>query len=123
MKKLIVSLKTSTTVLNDFKTALKESKKESKNENSKEHYEISFDNKREFNMFIRNIDVLSFIIHNEPKSIYELAKLMNKDVSNLNKIILFYEKNGVIKLIKSKEGRSITTPKVKYDKIEFNLAA
>ncbi len=119
MKKLIVSLKTSSNVLNDFKNAFNLAR----NNKLKEHYEISFDNKRDFNKFIRNIDILSCIIHNKPKSIYELAKLMDKDVSNLNKIILFYEKINVIKLKKSKDGRTTTTPIVEYDIIEFNLAA
>jgi predicted transcriptional regulator len=119
MKNLIISLKTSTNVLNDFKNAFKSAKKNK----LKENYEISFDNKREFNKFIRNIDVLSFIIHHKPNSIYELAKLMNRDVSNLNKIILFYKNIGVIKLKKSKKGRSITTPIVEFDKIQFDLAA
>jgi len=119
MKRLVITLKTSTDVLNNFKNAFGAAKRNK----LKENYEISFDNKREFNKFIRNINVLSFILHYKPNSIYELAKLMNKDVSNLNKTINFFESIGVIKLKKIKNGRSVSIPIVKYDTIQFNLVA
>jgi tetratricopeptide (TPR) repeat protein len=50
-------------------------------------YEVSFDNKADFNKFVRNIPVLSAIIVYKPRSVYELAKLTKIDVSNLNKTI------------------------------------
>jgi predicted transcriptional regulator len=122
MKKLIVSLKTSSQVLDDFKRALKKAKK---GEFDKEpHYEISFDNKKDFDRFIRNLYLLSYIIAFRPKSVYELAKIAKMDVSNLNKIILFFEEVGAIKLKTAKvSGRTVKTPVVKYNRVEFNLAA
>ena len=46
------------------------------------------------------------------------------DVSNLNKIILFFEAFGVLKLKDMNiDGRSVRKPIVEYDKIEFKLAA
>ncbi|HBE01138.1 MAG TPA: hypothetical protein DC049_01495 [Spirochaetia bacterium] len=120
MKKLIISLKTSTQVLDDFKKAFQDAK----NGNLKDHFEISFDNKRDFEKFIRNISILRFIIHYKPHSIYELSKLLEKDISNLNKIIQFYENLGVIIIKKNMfDGREVNKPIVKYEKIEFNLAA
>ncbi len=122
MKKLIVSLKTSTEVLDDFKSALKNMKKKSTGKTS--HYEISFDTKKDFNRFIRNIDLLTHIITFKPKSVYELAKICSMDVSNLNKIIQFFEEAGVIRIKKSKvSGREVRTPIVDYDEIVFKLAA
>ncbi len=119
MKKLIVSLKTSGQVLADFKNAFKKAKKG----NLKDHFEISFDNRTDFNKFIRNLDILTFIIHHNPKSVYELAKLMEKDVSNLNKMIRYYEDLGVIRIQKEKGGRGTSKPIVEFNKIEFDLAA
>ena len=119
MKKLIVSLKTSSQVLDDFKNAFKKAKKNQQ----KNHFEISFDNKTDFNKFIRNLDILTFIIHHNPKSVYDLAKLMEKDVSNLNKIILYYVDLGVITIQKEKGGRGTNKPLVEFNKIEFDLAA
>lgn len=120
MKKLIVSIKSSSEVLSDFKKAfltVKNSKK------STPHFELSFDNKSDFNKFIRNIDILSAIIKFSPNSIYELAKILNKDLSNLLKIIKFYEECGVLILKKKTENRERSTPIVEFDCIEFNLAA
>ena len=119
MKELIVTLKTSTEVLGDFKKALKNAKK-----SKLVHNEISFDTKRDFDKFIRNIYILSCIITFKPGSIYELARLVNKDVSNINKIVKFYEEIGIIKLKKlESKGRVVLVPSVKYDSIKFNLAA
>lgn len=121
MKSLIVSIKTSTEALNDFKNALKLARK---GQLKDEHFEVSFDNKKDFERFVKNIYLLSMIITYKPRSVYELAKLCNLDVSNLNKIILFFEEFGVLKLKEMKVGgRNVKKPIVEYDKIEFKLAA
>jgi predicted transcriptional regulator len=59
-----------------------------------------------------------------PKSINELAKMIDKDQSTLNKLILFFEKMGVLKIKEGKvNGKAVKTPKVEYDTIEFKLKA
>jgi predicted transcriptional regulator len=119
MKKLVVSLKTSTEVLEDFRKAFKEVR-ERKLKGT--HTEISFTNKRDFDRFLRNLGVLSQILTFKPKSVYELAKIARMDVSNLNKIILFFEEVGAIRILESKiSGRSVKTPIVDYDQIQFDL--
>jgi predicted transcriptional regulator len=121
MKQLIISLKSSSEVLSDFKKAFKKVKKRKIKE---PHYEISFDNKRDFERFAKNIYILSDIKTFKPKSVYELAKLSNVDVSNLNKIILFFEEVGVIQVKKRKiKGREVKTPIVNYDEIKIDLKA
>jgi len=121
MKKLIVSIKSSSESLDDFKKALKSARK---GKMKGDHFEVSFDNKKDFDRFVKNLGVLSTILSHKPKSVYELAKLVNVDVSNLNKLILFFETVGVIK-IKSTvvSGRSTKTPIVEYDQIAFDLKA
>lgn len=121
MKKLIVSLKSPHQALEDFKKAYKKAQSGTASE---PHYEIAFDNKRDFEKFIKNIDIIMSIQNLRPKSIYELSKILNKDQSNLNKIICFFESYGVIKIQEKKiNNRSIKTPIVEYKKIEFNLNA
>lgn len=121
MKRLIISLKSSDEVLKDFKTAYQRAK----NRTVKgPHYEISFDNRRDFDLLARNIHILSKVLIFKPKSVYELAKLCGIDTSNLNKIILFFEKIGALRIKEQKiGGRAVRTPIVDYDKIEFDLAA
>lgn len=87
-------------------------------------YEVSFDNKSDFNRFVRNIPVLSAIIVYKPCSVYELAKLTKLDVSNLNKTIQFFEEIGVIKVKTSEvDGRVVKRPHVEYDEVTFRLTA
>ena len=121
MKKLIVSIKSSSETLSDFKKALKYARK---GRLKSDHFELSFDNKKDFDRFIRNLGILSAILIHKPKSVYELAKLVNMDVSNLNKIILFFETVGAIKIKTSTvSGRTVKTPVVEYEQIEFDLKA
>ncbi len=121
MKKLIVSIKSSSETLSDFKKALKDARK---GRLKSDHFELSFDNKKDFDRFIRNLGILSAILVHKPKSVYELAKLVDMDVSNLNKIILFFETVGAIKIKTSTvNGRTVKTPVVEYEQIEFDLKA
>jgi predicted transcriptional regulator len=121
MKTLTVSIKSSRAVLADFTKVFK---KIQKKKMKGTHYEVAFDNKKDFDKFVKNIGILSIIHSLKPKSVYELAKILELDVSNLNKIILFFEKAGAIKLKRIKVmGRVVNQPIVEYDKIEFNLSA
>lgn len=121
MKKLIISIKSSSQVLDDFKDALNKAKKR---KFTSPHYEISFDNKKDFDKFVKNIYILSHIIAFKPKSVYELAKICGMDVSNLNKIILFFEELGAVQIRKKKvNGRNRKVPVVNYDQIQFDLKA
>lgn len=119
MKKLIVSIKSSSDSLADFKKALKSSRK---GRLKGEHFELSFDNKKDFNRFVRNLGILSAILNYKPKSVYELAKLVDMDVSNLNKLITFFEAMGAVKIKSSTvAGRAVRTPIVEFEQIEFDL--
>lgn len=121
MKKLIVSIKSSSDTLADFKKALKNARK---GRLKGDHFELAFDNKKDFDRFIRNLGILSSILIHKPKSVYELAKHVKMDVSNLNKIILFFETVGAIKIKTSTvSGRTVKTPVVEYEQIEFDLKA
>ena len=119
MKKLIVSIKSSSETLSDFKKALKDARK---GRLKGDHFELSFDNKKDFDRFVKNLGILSAILIHKPKSVYELAKVVDMDVSNLNKLILFFETVGAIKIKTSiVGGRTLKTPVVEYEQIEFDL--
>lgn len=119
MKQLIISIKSPGEVLNDFKRALKKARAGKLTPT----YEISFENRKDFNRFVANIHILSCIRTYKPRSVYELAKHAGMDVSNLNKIILFFEAMGVVKIKEEVvSGRKVRRPIVGYDRIEFRLA-
>lgn len=121
MKKLVVSLKTKDEAFSDFKKAFRDARR---GKLSGEHYEISFESKKEFDRFVKNMSILAVIYKQKPKSIYELAKLVDMDVSNLNKLMDFFAMVGAIKLRASTiGGRAVKTPVVEYGQIEFDLRA
>jgi predicted transcriptional regulator len=121
VKKLIVSMKSPSDTLSDFKKALKTVRKGRMKE---DHFELSFGRKKDFDRFVKNIGLLSTIFNYKPKSIYELAKLVQMDVSNLNKLIVFLENAGAITVKTSIiSGRTVKTPFVEYGQIEFDLKA
>lgn len=121
MKHLVVSLKTADEIFDDFKKAFRGVKKAKK---SPPHFEISFDSKKDFDRFVKNLYILKYILIFKPKSVYELAKIAKIDVSNLNKVVLFFEEVGALRVKTTKiAGRSVKTPVVDYDTVEFNLAA
>ena len=121
MKRLIVSLKTPSEALDDFVRVCK-SVQERKVRGV--HRELAFDNRKAFERFVSNLVILSQIAALKPKSVYELAKATGRDISNLNKVVVFLEEVGVIRVKKSiANGRPIKTPIVDYDRIEFRLRA
>jgi len=119
MKQLIVSIKAPGEALEDFRRALKKARSGRLAPVS----EISFDTREDFNRFVENLHILSSIRTYKPRSVYELAKRAGVDVSNLNKLILFFEEMGAVK-IKHEfvSGRKVHRPVVEYDRIEFKLA-
>lgn len=121
MKHLIVSLKTADEMFNNFKHAFRAA---SRGKNKSPHYEISFDNKKDFDRFMLSLPILKYVLHFKQKSICELAKITKMDVSNLNQVILFLEEIGALKVKTAViSGRTVKTPIVEYQTIEFNLAA
>jgi predicted transcriptional regulator len=121
MKKLIVSIKSSSQTMSEFKKALKDARKGRLKD---DHYEISFDNKKDFDRFAKNLGILSAILTHKPKSIYELSKLIDMDVSNLNKLIAFFVSVGAVTIKTSQEsGRAVKKPIVEYGQVEFDLNA
>ena len=121
MKTLIISVKTTSTALDEITQRLKKAQRKRSTPSS--HYEISFTEMKIFKRFISNIDILTAIQLLKPRSIYDLARLMEKDIGNVNKLIAFFEQLGAIEVKEKKlNGRNVKQPIVHYDKIEFKLA-
>ena len=121
MKKLIVSLKSSSQFFDDMEDAFK---KASKNKKFKKDPEISFNNKKDYDKFVKNMGILQVISASNPTSIYDLAKILHKEPNNLTKLINFFESIGALELISMvKNGRNVKVPKVRYKSIEFKLSA
>ena len=73
------------------------------------------------NMNIGQIEfeILKFIKNNQPKSINELAKLTNKEVSAVQKKVKLLEKEGIINFESGSKNRKI--PVFNFDKLEIPI--
>lgn len=67
------------------------------------------------------LKIVKAIRKNHPASIYELAKILRRDVKNTFDDVQFLAQAGLVELKKTKDIREKTTPKVDYDKIVLEI--
>jgi predicted transcriptional regulator len=67
------------------------------------------------------LKIVKAIRKNHPASIYELAKILRRDVKNTFDDVQFLAQAGLVELKKTKDIREKTTPKVVYDKIVLEI--
>jgi predicted transcriptional regulator len=108
---MIVSFKGFRDLKADLIGALK-SKKAIQPKNS-----IYFDSPQSFRNFmtLQKIELLAMIAHAEPKSIYDLAKIVDRALDAVQKDCQMLEGSGFIKFDKQKTGRGSIVPKLKFD--------
>ena len=98
-------------------------KKLEKGGSVKRHEGISFENIETMRKILseERLRILKTIKKEHPKSIYELAKLLRRDIKNTFDDVQFLAQIGLIELKKTREGREKTTPKVNYDRILLEI--
>ncbi len=88
---------------------------------------LSFGSVESFREFFtpKRIELLQVIKHKQPKSIYELAKLTNREIKSIVTDINILEKYGLIDTkkiqVKGKTGYKVM-PVFNYDKLIVNIA-
>jgi predicted transcriptional regulator len=68
------------------------------------------------------LKIVKAIRKNHPASIYELAKILRRDVKNTFDDVQFLAQAGLVELKKAKDIRERTAPKVDYDKIVLEIS-
>jgi predicted transcriptional regulator len=66
--------------------------------------------------------IVKVIKKEHPASIYELAKILGRDVKNTFDDVQFLAQVGLVELRKTKDVREKTTPEVNYDKILLEIS-
>jgi len=69
------------------------------------------------------MEILQTIITKKPQSIYELAKMLDRDFKNVHSDVQFLNDIGLIGLKETKEGRKGMKPFARYSGIELDLVA
>ncbi len=70
----------------------------------------------------RRIEMLHVVRKKKPGSIYELAKLLNRDLKSVNTDVALLKQLGLVQLEKQKYGRTRVIPRVLFDRMQVNIA-
>jgi len=91
---------------------------------SREERQITLRSKREYLRFFAHLPLLREIREIAPASLYEFAIATGRDVSNLHKVMKFYQNLGVVELASTSLGkRRRTQPKVLLYQFSLELSA
>lgn len=106
-----------------FKEVKEVCEKLEKGEKVKKHEGISFENLDVMRKVLteERLRILKTIKKEHPSSIYELAKILRRDIKNTFDDVQYLAQVGFIEIKKTKEGREKATPIVKYDKILLEI--
>ena len=66
--------------------------------------------------------MLHVIKEKHPSSVYELAKILNRDLKNVNMDLEYLREIELVEIKRSKEKRERVIPQVNYDVIELRVA-
>src|SRR5258708_7518786 len=69
----------------------------------------------------KRIELLKLIHHKEPRSIYDLAKLADRHLKNVQDDVGILARIGLIDLEQQEEGRGKSVSKVDYDQLEVRF--
>ncbi|MEW6740572.1 MAG: hypothetical protein ACOYU2_13055 [Nitrospirota bacterium] len=108
--------------LND---ALKEAgevfEKLSRDEHVQKKTAIYFSNLKEMRKVLteRRLELLKTIKDKKPASVYELAKMVNRDIKNVLQDLTYLQELGLVEITETKDKK---IPHVSYDKIALEVA-
>ena len=68
------------------------------------------------------LGILRAIRENKPKSVYELSKMLGRNLKNVNEDLKLLAKIGLVTLEATKKDRKRITPHVDYTKITLEIA-
>jgi predicted transcriptional regulator len=115
-----ISIKSDEDIYKEVKDVVK---KIERGEKVKKHEGISFEDMDTMRKVLSDerLRILKTIRKDHPQSIYELAKLLHRDVKNTFDDVQFLAGAGLVDLKKTKDGREKTTPTVNYDRILLQI--
>lgn len=82
---------------------------------------IYFSNLKEMRKVLteKRLDLLKAVKDKKPASIYELAKVVNRDIRNVLQDLAYLQELGLVEITETKDKK---IPHVEYEKIAFEVA-
>jgi len=121
VKRVKIGIKRFEEVLEGVKETMK---KIERGEKVKERRGYYFENLAAFRRALteKRLEVLHVIKREKPSSVYELAKLLKRDVKNVTQDLEYLKQIGLVEIRRTKEKQKRNIPEVKYDKIDLQIA-
>lgn len=87
------------------------------------HYELSFPTAATMRKFLtpQRMRLLQAIKHQNPESVYELAKMVDRDLKSVNTDLKVLSDLDLVSLEKTNDARRRVIPHVDYDKINVEI--
>src|SRR3990172_6066590 len=121
VKRIKIGIKSFKEVLEGVKETMK---KIERGEKVKERRGYYFENLEAFRRALteKRLEVLHVIKKEHPSSVYELAKILNRDSKNVTQDLEYLKEIGLVSVKRTKEKRERIIPEVKYDRIDLQIA-
>src|SRR3990172_4528649 len=121
IKRVKIGIKNLEDVLSNAREVMK---KLERGEKVKKESGIYFENLEAFRRALteRRLEMLHVIKEKHPSSVYELAKMLDRDIKNVNMDLEYLKEVGLVEIKRSKEKRERVIPEVNYDAIELLVA-
>ena len=113
-----LSVRPTKEVLEQFAVALGRARR---GEAAEPHAGISFESIEGLRNVLtkRRLELISVVRHMKPQSIYELSKILNRDLKSVNTDLKVLKDNDFIEFRKLNHGRQRVIPVVEFDKINI----
>lgn len=69
----------------------------------------------------KRLQLLHVIKEQEPDSVYNLSKIVKRDIKNVNGDLQLLKDIGLVSITKARKGRERVIPRVNYDKIQLEI--
>ena len=69
----------------------------------------------------KRLQLLHVIKEQEPDSVYNLSKIVKRDIKNVNDDLQLLKDIGLVSITKARKGRERVIPRVNYDKIQLEI--
>ena len=121
VKKVKIGIKSLKEVLENFAETAEAIER---GENVKKRRGIYFENLEAFRRALteKRLEVLHVIKKERPSSVYELAKILNRDAKNVTQDLEYLKNIGLVDIKRTREKKERTIPEVKYDMIDLQIA-
>jgi len=119
-KNLKISIKSGKQLKSEFVSALKGKRREIQDEN-----QIIFNSVKSFSRILtkNRLEILIYLNHHAPKSIYDLAKGLKRDFKNVHTDVKKLSSLGLIRVEKTGNSTGGLVPKSKYTGLELSLVS